>query len=45
MSESLQANNTGWQGNFQEWTDDWLKKSGANTLRLELTSSGKLDIV
>ena len=33
MNESMRAN--GMEGDLSEWTEDWLKKSGVNTLKLE----------
>ena len=34
LNESVQTNGTGKEGDFGAWTDDWLKKSGVNTLQL-----------
>jgi len=45
LGNSLKANNTDWEGDFNQWTDEWLKKSGVNTLKLELADSGKVDII
>ena len=35
LNESLKVNGTGTEGDFFEWSNDWLKKSGVNTLKLE----------
>ena len=33
LKDSVQANGTGKEGDFTSWTNDWLKYSGANTLK------------
>jgi len=46
LNDSVQANGTGQEGNFSQWTDEWLKKSGVNTLKLDISKEGgTLDIV
>ena len=36
LNESVQENGMGDKIDFLAWTDDWLKKSGVNTLKLHL---------
>jgi len=43
LNESVQTNGTGREGDFAAWTDDWLKKSGVNTLKAHFENS-KLSI-
>ena len=45
LKDSVQEHGTGKEGNFSEWTNDWLKKSGVNTLKLDWSNAGTLDIV
>lgn len=45
LNESVQANGTGQEGDFGIWSDEWLKKSGVNTLQVELVSGDNIEIV
>lgn len=45
LDEAVQEHGKGKEIDFRAWTEDWLKKSGVNTLKLELDDDQKLNIV